>query len=979
MKQSERYRLRPGRRAGAYRWRVLIPVSLALLLVGCEWSDRSSARDGREERWQRQGRCLVQIPFQVPASAAARTLRFERQALKTHRLYLRSRTDRDDFLYIDYTGEMWRRGESVGHLRRWGELVLAEDRVTLYVDGHRITQPTATWNVYWETTEENAPPLTSSLHARTEVTDGFMRHVLASAPCKQVEGNMALAQHGGGMARDESEMHSYDFQRAANPFSVRGSGGGALVYGEPTWTEYLAEARFYFGIPKTGHVVDRNTVPTDTDMLVSQGNKDGLQIAFGWVGIERRFCLLSRQGDAAWEVLARHQRGRPPLTNWVRIGIAVRDGCRVEGWLDGARVLRTTLDERLTGPCRVSTGAGLVELDDVRIHSLPLPPPAPQPLLVTSRAFAGKQEKNKADPTQFGQWATGNDTFRPFLAPREDGGGAGIRTRQPLIGPWQYDSRPYDESLGELPPSRYRYLITQASLDTPTPGSGQILARLDAVRDAKGWTLNIPGWKQDKPLFPLRFRRTEQGQIEAQCAGVWTATGLRATGSVRLGVVRLRSREGILVAPRPKHHRISCDNLYNEFFEEAPTDWAWLDGAFRMDARWACQDQWNFLACGSTGVPMMVSKRHFAGEQLHEYFVSQRPVMPWDAGDASFQYDPDSDRQNKFPILIANEGWYIRRDLNLSLCSDGRNPLSGYAILLGADDNQETRLLRKGVVVARTSDPAFLFPTQAGFGVVHYFWRRISVWKKQGRLRVWINDRPAFDFTDPEPIPAGHVAFWSVRNGFAITKASSLAESVSWRPDVLYVPPVVAAANGWTALATDATRVVQTEGDNVTFARTSEAGFAAVRYHLRPSLTLYETPVLELPLKLDAGVALNLHVHTSVGSFLVPVTAPSTGMKALLTPDFERGECFRLPDLTESVVRTRYLLTETDFSQGRLRCDLRRGITRLRGDTKGVRLLSLTLGNSSNKDYLLAGALGDPSTSHFTVGKPVFRTEESAP
>ena len=53
---------------------------------------------------------------------------------------------------------MWRRGESVGHLRRWGELVLAEDRVTLYVDGHRITQPTATWNVYWETTEENAHP-----------------------------------------------------------------------------------------------------------------------------------------------------------------------------------------------------------------------------------------------------------------------------------------------------------------------------------------------------------------------------------------------------------------------------------------------------------------------------------------------------------------------------------------------------------------------------------------------------------------------------------------------------------------------------------------------------------------------------------------------------------------------------------------------------------------------------------------------------
>ena len=382
---------------------MFIPVALALLLIGCDSSDQGSARAGREERWQRQGRCLVLIPFQVPESAAARTLRFGREALKTHRLYLQSRTDREDFLYIDHTGEISRRGESVGHLRGSGELVLAEDRVTLYADGKRITRPTAAWNVLWETTEEVAPPLTSSLHARTEVTDGFMRHVLASAPCRQVEGNMALAQHGGGMARDESELQSYDFQRAANPFSVRGSGGGALVYGEPTWTEYLAEARFYFGIPKTGHVVDRNTVPTDTDMLVSQGNKDGLQVAFGWMGVERRFCLLSRQGDAAWKVLARHEGGRPPLTNWVRIGIAVRDGCRVEGWLDGARVLRTTLDERLVGRCRVLTGAGLVELDDVRIQSLPLPPRAPQPLLAKSRAFAGKQQKNKADPTQFGQ------------------------------------------------------------------------------------------------------------------------------------------------------------------------------------------------------------------------------------------------------------------------------------------------------------------------------------------------------------------------------------------------------------------------------------------------------------------------------------------------------------------------------------------------------------------------------------------------
>ncbi len=948
-----------------------------LLLAGCGWLDSPRAR--LESQWQRENRCLILVPYAVPAEAAARTIRFDRDILLTHRLYLRSADDPADYVYIDGEGTVERAGRPLASLRTGGELVLAEDRVTLYVDGRRLTEPGPGWQIFWEAAEESAPPVGWTLHPLVDASDGFMRHELVSPPCNQVEGELALAQHGGGLARDEAEARSYDFQRAVNPFTVRGGKGAWLLYGEADWAEYLAEARFYFGIPKTGYVVDANTLPSGTDMLVVQGGADGLQVGFGWVGAERRFCLVERRGgDGPWRVLARHEGLRPPLTSWVRLGVSVRDGCRLEGWLDRQPLLAALLDERVAGPARIVLGGELAEFDDVRLVSLPVPPEPPQPLFALSRSFVGKEQKKNADSDQFGQWAQGSDTFARFLENEEGRLAAGIRTRLPLVGPWEYQSRTYDERLGEMPAGRYRFQILRAGMDDSRPTAADILATLAARRDADGWTLDIPGREPRAPAFQLGLRRTPEGALEVRTDGEWEAFAGGIAASVRFAILRDRG-DGVLVAPRPEHHRLFCRNLHNEFFEEAPVDWAWTDGAFRMDARWACQDQWNFLACGSTAVPMIVGKRHFSGEQVHEYYITPRPAMPWDAGDGEFRYDDVADRNNKFPILVANEGWYVRRDFNLSFCTDGRNPLSGYAVLFGADDNAETRLVRRGEVVARSADPAFLFPQAAGYGPMHYFWRRFTVWKNGPRIRVWVDERPLFDYTDPEPIDGGHLAIWSVRNGFAITKVSSLADEVAWRPEVLSVPPTVPAATGWEPLAADELRVAGESGGMTTFARTVGTGFGALRFTLPEPLELTGETLLELPLDVPGETALHLHVHTSAGSFLIPVSAPLGGMKSLLTPEFEKGECFRLPTLDEATIRQRHLLAETTVADGRLRCELGRGIARLRPGASGVRILSLTLGNSSNQDYLLAGHGRNRAGSRFSVGRPSFLAEGAKP
>ena len=261
-------------------------------------------------------------------------------------MYLRSVGDAADYVYIDGQGTVERAGRALASLREHGELVLAEDRVTLFVDGRRLTEPGSGWQIFWEAAEESPPPVGWTLHPLVEASDGFMRHELVSPPCNRMAGEIGLAQHGGGLPRDEAEARSYDFQRAVNPFTVRGSKRAWLLYGEADWAEYLAEARFYFGIPKTGYLVDANSLPVGADMLVVQGGADGLQVGFGWVGAERRFCLVERRGDdGPWRVLARHEGLRPPLTSWVRLGVSVRDGCRLEGWLDRQPVLAALLQE----------------------------------------------------------------------------------------------------------------------------------------------------------------------------------------------------------------------------------------------------------------------------------------------------------------------------------------------------------------------------------------------------------------------------------------------------------------------------------------------------------------------------------------------------------------------------------------------------------------------------------------------------------
>jgi hypothetical protein len=979
---------------GGLRWRRGVALVAGLLVAGglawllcLRFSTPTRAR--LEAAFQRAGKHLLPIPAAIPAGRAGWSVRFDLASLATHALYLSPPGATPGYVYVDPEGRVRQPGRPELRLASAGEVLITPAGATLFLDGLAQDTDLGGWTAQWATALPAPPARATHVIPQVSVADDFMRKSLEDyADCRVRAGRVTLAQHGGGMASSSYQEADADFERAVNPFSVFAREYGTVSYTVPG-AEYggdvAAEARFYFGVPKTGNVVDINTLPVDTDMLLVQGPLDGEQVAFGWCGAARAFRLMTRRGQDRWTLLATWDERRPPLTNWVRIGLALRRGHLVEGRLDDAPVLRAVLPGRVKGPFHIVTGQGLAEFDDVRAWSLPAVTGTGSPLRVKSRNFAGKHAKDSSDPPQFREWANSTGAFvrsRSVDGPSRTAVAA-ITTAMPLMGDFFYTAVAQSDTSGDVPIGAYSFrLLLPRPGDLGTTPEPEPLFSFQAERTASGWVvpeLHLPDGAGAEaatalPELALARARETDGRLALRVKGQWLPLSPPIPGPVQFSVRRSQSGERLLFSPTPDHHVLSCRNLVHEFFEQAPTDWSWLDGAFRMDCRWACQDQWSFMACGSPALPYMASKRTFGGDQVHEYFICLRATFPWDAGDSRFAYDPQVDRANGFPEIQAHHGWYNRHDLNFAFCTDGVNPLSGYAIVFGGDDNRETRLLRQGAVVARTQEWRFLFPTDPEHTAVHWNWWKFTVHKFGGLILVRLNDTELFRFADPEPLAGGHIGFWSLRNGFALSRLSSVAERIDWQPQALYVTPSV--DGPWVPLRRDTVALSpDPEAPGLTrVTNRSGGGFFAVRWTPPTAVDLQATPVLELPLRLGPGATANLHLAIGGSAFLLRLgDTPLGATKALLTPDSEKGECFQLPDLPLTVLEQRLGLGTTLPEDGIVRVDLGARLQALGRPPTAVVLSSLTLGNTSNAGYLLAGRGGNPAGAWYAVGVPRFR------
>lgn len=378
---------------------------------------------------------------------------------------------------------------------------------------------------------------------------------------------------------------------------------------------------------------------------------------------------------------------------------------------------------------------------------------------------------------------------------------------------------------------------------------------------------------------------------------------------------------------------------------------------------------------------MLVGKRKFSGDQEHEYYMSLRPMLPSDAGDSSFVFSQSLHRR----WLSQFNGWYNRRDLNFSFCTDGRNPLSGYSVLFGGRNNTETVLLRKGKVVAR-STTRDLFRESRDHHDVHWKWWGFNVRKYGKRIIVRHGKRQLFDYVDEDPIAGGHVAFWTIRNGFTLSKVVSTAESIDYEPSVLYVEDDEGDTS-WKSLMRDSVRLVADSDHMTRVTANVGAGNMAARYSFRPPMILRRKPVLRLPLAIGKSARVNLHLQIDNKAFVVQVNAPITGCKVLLTPEFEpdydffvndpeearrelkRNEMFRIPVIAEAVMRRERLLGTVLPKDGVIEIDLQQALKKLGYSGLGL-LRSITVGNSSNEGDGLCGGKGNQAGAFYVVGVP---------
>jgi len=198
------------------------------------------------------------------------------------------------------------------------------------------------------------------------------------------------------------------------------------------------------------------------------------------------------------------------------------------------------------------------------------------------------------------------------------------------------------------------------------------------------------------------------------------------------------------------HLEVSGAQVYDYTFAQAPTDWIPMGGEWAVTNRFACDPRWSFYGGHSRGTAAIWNKRRFVGDLAVEYYVAFKHGLPQ-----------------------AGAWGYIPRDINLTLCGDGRDLSSGYTFFFSGDHGQRTMITRGLRVLAETRDAAFLTPSFADrlpMENFHRRWWRLEARKEGARLSFFVDGQKALEVEDPEPLTGGQIALWTVDNGVMLSR-----------------------------------------------------------------------------------------------------------------------------------------------------------------------------------------------------------------
>ena len=204
--------------------------------------------------------------------------------------------------------------------------------------------------------------------------------------------------------------------------------------------------------------------------------------------------------------------------------------------------------------------------------------------------------------------------------------------------------------------------------------------------------------------------------------------------------------------------QVESGNVYDYTFSSAPVDWKVQSGVWEMTNRWDCSPGWSWFGGRSEEVAAIWNKRKFSGDFSVQFYFAFKMGF------------------------VKTPTWhYLPANVAVSFCGDGKNFGSGYSFIVGADGNQHSTLLKKGLTVADSRAPeALLYSLADGYPAsehLHRRWWYVKVNKIGPRVECWLDSKLLFTYNDPKPIDAGQFALWTYNNGIMLSRVQIFYEN----------------------------------------------------------------------------------------------------------------------------------------------------------------------------------------------------------
>lgn len=205
------------------------------------------------------------------------------------------------------------------------------------------------------------------------------------------------------------------------------------------------------------------------------------------------------------------------------------------------------------------------------------------------------------------------------------------------------------------------------------------------------------------------------------------------------------------VVPDLKNVEINTGNVYDYTFASAPTDWWVQSGVWEMTNRWSCSPGWSWFGGRSEEIAAVWNKRKFSGDMSIQFYFAFKMGL---TGTPRWNYRPS--------------------DVALSFAGDGKNLGSGYSLIIGADGNKRSMLMKGDKVVAQSAEKAALLPVladgQPSMNDLHRHWWYVRINKIGSRIECYLDNELFLTYDDPNPLDAGQIALWTYNNGIMLSR-----------------------------------------------------------------------------------------------------------------------------------------------------------------------------------------------------------------